>query len=58
MILKDFDLGVGVNSFYEKIETDSTASARQKQEGDYFDNHLSLILITTKEIKNLRPLMV
>ena len=42
--LRDFDLGVGVNSFYEKIETDSTASARQKkQEGDYFDNHLSLI---------------
>ena len=42
--LNDLDLGVGFNSFYEKIETDSSASARQKaQEGNYFDNHLNLI---------------
>ena len=41
--LKDFELGLGLNSFYEKIETDSTASARQKkQKGDYFDNHFNL----------------
>ena len=41
--LKNLELGLGINSFYEKIETDSTASARQKkQEGDYFDNHLSV----------------
>ena len=43
--LNNLELGLGLNSFYEKIETDSTASARQKkQEGDYFDNHLSVNL--------------
>ncbi len=41
----DLNLGLGASSFYEKIETDSSASARQKQqEGDYFDNFLSLTL--------------
>ena len=41
----DLNLGLGASSFYEKIETDSTASTRQKQqEGDYFDNFLSLTL--------------
>ena len=41
----DFNLGLGASSFYEKIETDSTASTRQKrQEGDYFDNFLTLTL--------------
>ncbi len=36
--LRDFKLGFATSSFYEKIETDSTASARQKsQEGDYWD---------------------
>ena len=39
----DLFLGLAVNSYLEKIETDSTASARQKeQKGNYFDNHLSL----------------
>ena len=38
----DFFLGLSVNSYLEKIETDSTASARQQQQkGNYFDNHLS-----------------
>ena len=38
----DFFLGLEVNSYLEKIETDSTASARQqKQKGNYFDNYLS-----------------
>ena len=37
--LDDFNLGLSTRTFYEKIETDSTASARQqKQDGDYFDN--------------------
>tara|TARA_B110000003_G_scaffold140681_1_gene142268 strand:- start:818 stop:3058 length:2241 start_codon:yes stop_codon:yes gene_type:complete len=37
--LDNFTLGLSTRSFYEKIETDSTASARQKkQEGDYFDS--------------------
>ena len=41
--LDDFNFGLGVNSFIERIETDSTASARQKkQEGNYFDNFLKL----------------
>ena len=36
--LEDFNLGLSSSSFYEKIETDSNASARQKsQEGDYLD---------------------
>jgi len=36
--LKDFNLGLSTSSFYEKIETDSTASAtQQSQEGDYWD---------------------
>ena len=36
-------LGLGTSNFYEKIETDSTASARQKkQEGNYFDTFLNL----------------
>ncbi len=39
--LKDFVVGLGTSSFYEKIETDSTASARQKkQEGNYWDTFL------------------
>jgi outer membrane protein insertion porin family len=39
----DLDLGLGFNSFYEKIETDSTASALQKQQkGNYFDNFLNI----------------
>jgi outer membrane protein insertion porin family len=41
--LDDFRLGLETSSFIEKIETDSTASARQKsQEGNYFDTYLNL----------------
>ncbi len=40
--LDDFRLGFETSSFVEKIETDSTASARQKtQEGNYFDTYLN-----------------
>ncbi len=39
--LDDLNLGLSTSSFYEKIETDSTASARQKkQEGDYWDTFI------------------
>jgi len=39
--LKDFKLGLSTSSFIEKMETDSTASARQKrQAGNYFDTFL------------------
>ena len=41
--LEDFKFGASGRSFYEKIETDSTASAtQQKQEGDYWDTFLNL----------------
>ena len=40
--LKDFRLGLETSTFLEKIETDSTASARQRtQEGNYFDTYLN-----------------
>ena len=39
--LKDFKLGLSTSSFVENMETDATASARQKkQAGDYFDTFL------------------
>ncbi len=41
--LDDFNLGVATRTFVEKIETDSTASARQKkQAGNYFDTFVNL----------------
>jgi outer membrane protein insertion porin family len=41
--LDDFNLGLSTTSFYEKIETDSTASAKQKkQEGNYWDTFILL----------------
>ncbi len=39
--LNNLNLGLSTRAFYEKIDTDSTASARQqKQEGDYFDTFI------------------
>ncbi len=41
--LDDFYFGVGNSNFYEKIETNSSASARQQaQEGNYWDSFLKL----------------
>ena len=41
--LSDLKLGVGFKTMYEKIETDATASVRQKnQAGNYFDNFINL----------------
>ena len=41
--LDDFFLGLGQSSYYERISTNSTASARQKaQEGNYWDTFFSL----------------
>jgi outer membrane protein insertion porin family len=43
--LEDLRLGLGTSSYYERIETDSTASTRQKkQEGDYLDTFLKVNL--------------
>ena len=40
---KDLNLSLGLNSFYETIETNSTASNRQKnQAGNYFDTFFNL----------------
>ena len=40
--LNDFNLGVATSNYFEKIETNSTASARQKkQEGNYYDSFLN-----------------
>ena len=42
-VLDDFDFGLGLSNFYEKITTDSSASALQKtQEGNYWDSFLKL----------------
>jgi outer membrane protein insertion porin family len=39
----DFYLGLSTKNFIEKIETDSTASARQqKQKGNYFDSFINV----------------
>ncbi len=41
----DLFLGLGQNSYYEKIETNSSASTRQKkQEGNYWDTFITLDL--------------
>ena len=41
--LDDVRLGIGTSTFYERIETDNTASSRQKkQEGDYWDAFLNI----------------
>jgi len=47
--LDDFDFGIGNKNYYQKIETDSTASSlQQKQEGDYWDSFLNLDFIYDK----------
>ena len=39
----DLNLGIGNKNYYQKIETDSSASALlQKQEGDYWDSFINL----------------
>ena len=41
--LKNFRVGVGNSNYYEKIDTDKTASLKQKsQEGNYWDSFLNL----------------
>ena len=41
--LNNLNIGIGNSNFYEKIDTDSTASAKQKaQEGNYWDSFLDL----------------
>ena len=41
--LDDLNVGIGQSSFYERISTNSTASARQKlQKGDYWDTFIKI----------------
>ncbi len=45
----DLNLGIANSNYYEKISTDSTASARQqKQKGNYWDSFISLNFILDK----------
>jgi outer membrane protein insertion porin family len=47
--LDDFRFGIGNKNYYQKIETDSTASLLQrKQEGSYWDSFLSLDFVYDK----------
>ena len=53
---KDLDIGLSTRSFYEKIATDSTASARQKkQEGNYWDTFFNFSLNYDKRNQKFRP---
>ena len=52
----DVFIGLGQDSFYEKIETNSSASARQKsQAGNYWDTFLNLDLNYDKRNQKYRP---
>lgn len=54
--LDDFKLGVGTSNYYEKIETDNTASALQKkQEGDYWDTFINLNVDYDKRNQSFQP---
>ncbi len=45
----DLNFGIGLNTFYESIDADSTASARQKKQvGNYFDIFTNLNFIYDK----------
>ena len=53
---EDFNLGFSTRTFYEKIDTDSTASARQQaQEGNYFDTFFNSRFDYDKRNQKFRP---
>ena len=53
---QDFNLGLSTRSFYEKIETDSTASARQQsQEGNYWDTFINTRFDYDKRNQRFKP---
>ncbi len=53
---RDVNLGLSTSSFYEKIETNNTASKRQKsQEGDYWDTFVKLKLDYDKRNQRFKP---
>ena len=53
---EDFKLGLSTRSFYEKIETDSTASSRQQaQEGNYWDTFLNTSFDYDRRNQRFKP---
>ena len=54
--LRDLNLGLSTRSFYEEIETTSTASARQKkQEGNYWDTFVEFNFDLDKRNQKFKP---
>ena len=54
--LKDIDLGFGVSSFYERVETSSSASALQKKlAGNYWDTFLKMSIDLDKRNSKFKP---
>ena len=54
--LDDFIFGLGNKNYYQKIETDNTASSlQQKQEGDYWDSFINLDFIYDKRNQKFKP---
>ena len=54
--LRDLDLGLGISSFYERVETNNTASANQKkQTGNYFDTFLKVNFDLDKRNFKFKP---
>ena len=54
--LRDLNLGLSTRSFYEEIETTSTASARQKkQEGNYWDTFVQFNFDLDKRNQKFKP---
>ena len=54
--LNDFRLGLGNSNYYEKIETDSTASSLQKkQQGNYWDSFINLDFDYDKRNQKFKP---
>ena len=52
---EDFRLGISTSSFYEKIETNSTASSRlKKQTGDYWDTFINFDFFLDKRNQKFR----
>ena len=53
---EDLFFNIDLSTYYEKLETSSSASAiKKKQEGDYFENLLSYSLTLNKLDQNFQP---
>ena len=50
--LDDFNFGLSTSSYYEKVETNSNASALQKLTGDYWDTFLRFSFDLDKRNQN------